>query len=142
MKQLKTMVCLMSLIALAGSVSGASPIQITATKKTGSKSKSGQQFAPGGASTRLTSKEIFYEFNFRSMSPKLPDSLKAEWAILVEGVGGRHRIAAKGDDTVQLKYGQNIKFQTSSVNLNAREFNTARGSTKLKEDVKGYGVRL
>jgi len=122
---------------------GADTVQITAQKKTGSKYQSGQQVAPGGASSRLVSKEVYVEFCLRSMSPKNPEVAQAEWALMVEGMGGRPFVAAKGREEVKLTFGQVTKLETESVQIDERQLNLPRrGSSKIKEDLRGHAIRL
>jgi hypothetical protein len=137
---MKTRLALLVLLFCPVALWGADRVQIRATKKTGSREKGAAQDLPRGAS-HATKTEKYYRFECRSMSTSVPESLKAEWVVLLESSDGRLLPAAYGSTNLSLPVGRTAVLETDSVSLYGREWDGRRAG-EVTDEIAGYGFRL
>ena len=116
-------------------------VQITATKKVGQKDKGDRQ-SVGDVRGRLNSRAVYYDFNVRTVSPKVSRA-RAEWVVLTETLG-MIMPAGHGERMLNLKLGHSVRWQSEPVNLKELEFKGIPdiGSGEIETAIKGYGIRL
>ena len=126
---------------LASSSFAAALVDITATKKTGQKAKGDRQ-AVGNVKGRLNSRAVYYEFNVRTVSPKV-NRARAEWVVITETLG-MAMPAGHGERMLSLKLGHSVKWDSEPIDLKELEFRGLPeiGSGEIETAIKGYGIRL
>ena len=116
-------------------------VQITGTKQLGQKQRGDKQKI-GSVSSRLSSRTVYYEFNVRSVSPKLK-RVTAEWVLLVDTLG-IVMPAAHGQRALDLKIGHSVFMKTDSVDLSELKLRHIPniGSAEIEKKIQGFGIRL
>ncbi len=129
----------MAWVVLGTMVAVAQPgsITIKASKKSAGSRDGGNITA--GKNIRVSEHDIYYVFDFRSMSATPRENLRVEWVVLVETMKGKLRTASEGSETISLSSGQAATVETPLITLKAES--GPKGKT-FKGEIEGVGVRV
>jgi hypothetical protein len=116
-------------------------VHITATKKVGQKDRGDRQ-AVGNAQGQLNTRAVYYDFNVRTVSAKIPQA-RAEWVVLTETLG-LVMPADHGERMLDLNLGHSINWQSDPIDLKELEFKGIPeiGRGEIETAIEGYGIRL
>ncbi len=132
--------------AMVGPVLAAPPmpekVRVTATKKTAASRKGPQQSLPN-VSGRIEEDEVFYRFELQRVALDVPEDLRIQYMVVVEGAGGQLRAGAVKEEEVVLEGLRPVAVESETVTLRKLEWNRAGlGTGELKEKLHGWAVRV
>lgn len=117
-------------------------VRVTATKKTAASRKGPQQSLPN-VSGRVEEDEVFYRFELQRVALDVPEDLRIQYMVVVQGAGGQIRAGAAKEEEVVLEGLRPVAVESDTVTLKKIEWNRAGfGTGELKEKLHGWAVRV
>lgn len=116
-------------------------VRITAKKVMG-KAVKGKTQDLGSMSAKMDSRNLHYEFQLLSMSPKL-SRVTAEWVMVLDAQGKLLPVST-GKRTLDLKMGHSVHLVTDDVSMKKLKLKNVPnlGDMDLEASIVGYGIRL
>lgn len=117
-------------------------VKVTATKKTTASRKGPQQSLPN-VSGRVEEDEVFYRFELQRVALDVPQDLRIQYMIVIQGGGGQLRAGAAKEEEVVLEGLRPVAVESETVTLKKVEWNRAGlGTGEIKEKLYGWAVRV
>jgi hypothetical protein len=117
-------------------------VRITATKKTAASHKGPQQSLPN-ASGRVEEDEVLYRFELQRAALDVPEDLRIQYMLVVQGAGGQLRPGVVKEEEVVLAGPRPVTVESDPVTLRKIEWNrSGLGTGELKETLHGWAVRV
>ena len=131
-------------VAVTAMAAPATPekVKVTATKKTAASRKGPQQSLPN-VSGRVEEDEVFYRFELQRVALDVPEDLRIQYMVVVQGAGGQLRAGAAKEEEVVLEGLRPVAVESETVALKKVEWNRSGfGTGELKEKLHGWAVRV
>lgn len=116
-------------------------VQISTRKITVDEHKGTEQDLPRGKS-RSVERLIVYRMEFKRMNPGAPSDPTVQWMVLIEDATGVPRIAARGEQVIDLPFARPVTLETDQVRLLGREWRGGPAPGTIEDTILGYGIRL
>lgn len=117
-------------------------IRISATKKTEAARRGPKKNLPNA--WRVSEDDVFYRFEIQRVALDVPEDLRIQYMVVVEGLRGRLRVGTAKEEELVLSGMTPVPVESDPVTLMSVDWRRGRrgGSGDAKEKLYGWSVRV